>query len=146
MCMALCLTVGETAVAKVYKWTDANGKVHYGERPPRGASTKTIRVPKQGAPRGSVPATGAERRARQRKLLKAFEDDRKEREAVKAKSKKQSAKLKQACTRLHRYIDQESIAKYLYRKDNKTNTKIPVSAAERAAYVRKIRKQYKKSC
>lgn len=134
------------AQAKVYKWTDANGKVHYGERPPAGAEAESLRIKSKDNAADAAPASAGERRARQRKLLKAFEADRKEREADKAKARKQDAKREQACARMKQYIDQEAQAKYLYRKDAKTGEKIPVSDEERAAHMSNIRKQYNKSC
>jgi hypothetical protein len=33
------------ALAQVYKWTDANGTVHYSETPPANGSYKTMRTP-----------------------------------------------------------------------------------------------------
>lgn len=135
-----------TAQAKVYKWTDANGKVHYGERPPPGADVENVRIERKATAEEAAPVSASERRARQRKLLKAFEADRKEREADKARARKQDAKRKQACARMKQYIDQEAMAKYLYRKDPKTGEKIPVSDEERAAHMSNIRKRYERSC
>ena len=127
-----------SAVAKVYKWTDANGKVHYGERPPPGTTGESVRVPKSDNT-STAPVGDAERRARQRKLLRAFEDDRKEREANKAKTRKQEAKLKRACEKMRKYIANEADAKFLYRKDKQTGEKVPVSEAERSAHMSKVR-------
>lgn len=62
--IALCLT---TASAQgIYKWTDANGKVHYGDRAGAPESSKKLDVPVT-APKASTPppslATDARRRA-----------------------------------------------------------------------------------
>ncbi|WP_250656799.1 DUF4124 domain-containing protein [Alkalimarinus coralli] len=40
---------------KVYKWTDENGVIHYGDKRPEGAKSETLRVEsKSSAPRTSV--------------------------------------------------------------------------------------------
>ncbi len=43
------------ALAGVVKWVDANGQVHYGDRPPDGASTNTVQVKVQPAGRPVTP-------------------------------------------------------------------------------------------
>jgi hypothetical protein len=74
-----------SAVAEVYRWVDADGQVHYGERPPP-----------QGARRIELPATtesdlepdreAADRRARQQRLLDAYEYERERKEAAAAEA------------------------------------------------------------
>ena len=140
--MSLCLTVQ----AKVYKWVDENGKVHYGERPPPGAKVQDVKVRKSTGSSGAAPVRDAERRSRQQKLLKAFEDDRKEREAGKAKVREQQAKMDELCARMKKYIEQEANAQYLYRKDKKTGEKTVVSDADRAANIAQVKERYRKSC
>jgi len=39
VCLSLCLV---TVVAETYRWVDAQGRVHYGDRPPAGTTTQTI--------------------------------------------------------------------------------------------------------
>jgi murein DD-endopeptidase MepM/ murein hydrolase activator NlpD len=41
---ALCAVAGAAHADKVYKWVDRNGVVHYGDRPPDGASAQPSRV------------------------------------------------------------------------------------------------------
>jgi hypothetical protein len=52
---ALAATAGEP---QVYKWKDANGVTHYGEKPPEGRAARSVDVGREaGAPRDSA-ATG----------------------------------------------------------------------------------------
>ena len=47
-CMAAILlgvTSGNTIADEVFRWTDENGVVHFGDRPPEGQQTQTIVVP-----------------------------------------------------------------------------------------------------
>jgi len=61
------------AIADVYKWIDADGKVHYGDRPPgAGTDSRTMTLP-------AAPARDSERGQRslkQQRLLDAFEAER----------------------------------------------------------------------
>lgn len=47
------------ALAQVYKWTDANGTVHYSETPPANGSYKTIRTPGSAQALGNPPPPAA---------------------------------------------------------------------------------------
>jgi hypothetical protein len=42
--LALLVLCGPVCAASVQKWTDANGQVHYGDSPPPGASTQSMRL------------------------------------------------------------------------------------------------------
>jgi len=46
-----CLAL-EAGAAGIYKWKDAQGKTHYGERPPPEANAEAVRVPKTPASSG----------------------------------------------------------------------------------------------
>src|SRR5437762_8292097 len=40
----LACAFAAAALGQVYKWTDSNGKTHYGDRPPEGTQTQQIKV------------------------------------------------------------------------------------------------------
>lgn len=42
--LATCLVLAFSAGAQVYKWTDSNGNVHYGDAPPQDAKTSQVKV------------------------------------------------------------------------------------------------------
>jgi glutaredoxin len=44
LALAGALACSPAATAQVFKWTDAQGKVHYGDKPPEDAKTKQIKV------------------------------------------------------------------------------------------------------
>jgi len=48
--LALFVAAGGTAAAGVYKWTDAEGRVHFGDRPPAGAASETVAIPSVDGP------------------------------------------------------------------------------------------------
>lgn len=62
--VALCLCVcGAGAWAEVYRWTDADGRVHFGDKPPRDAQTEQveIRINSYSAPQIVQPPTPSHR-------------------------------------------------------------------------------------
>ena len=146
MAGVILMAVPHGVDAAVYKWVDEKGKVHYGERPPAGASKQQVKVRTRPAasPSGSAPST-AERLQKQRKLLKAYEADRAEKREQQAELAKKKAQLQAHCSKMQKYIQQESTAKYLYRKD-KDGNKVPVPDQERKTHIAKIQKQYARHC
>lgn len=55
-----------TAEAQVYKWTDAEGKVHYGSQPPaNGSSAQPLDIRSQPTPPGGVDNVHSLQRARE---------------------------------------------------------------------------------
>lgn len=72
--VGLALLCGPALAEGVYKWTDAQGRTQYGDRPPA-AGAATVRTPV--AP--PAPDAGSdERKAQQRRLLDAFSEERRE--------------------------------------------------------------------
>ena len=56
--LAMSLALSLPAQGQVYKWTDAEGRVHYGNKsPPVGASTQTLAIPSRPAPSGKIDNT-----------------------------------------------------------------------------------------
>jgi len=79
----LCLAWPLPAVAEVYRWVDADGQVHYGERPPPQGARK-IELPETSEPSSEPDREAVDRRARQQRLLDAYEHERERKEAAAA--------------------------------------------------------------
>ena len=56
LCAALIAWSSGMASAVVYKWVDAQGKVHYGDRPPDGVHAEIVELLGTRAPRAASPA------------------------------------------------------------------------------------------
>ena len=71
--LAMVLALGPAAQAQVYKWTDANGQVHYGSQPPaEGQAAETLDIQSQPTPTGGVDnVQGLQRATRQLRELRA---------------------------------------------------------------------------
>jgi len=69
----MAVALGPAAQAQVYKWTDANGQVHYDNKPPaEGQTTQTLDIHSQPTPAGGVDNTqGLQRATRQLRELRA---------------------------------------------------------------------------
>jgi Domain of unknown function (DUF4124) len=79
----------------VYRWVDEQGKVHYGERPPSGATAKAVddklaTPPGAPAPKAASDASQQERDFQRRRL---------EREQRAAREQKAAEKAKRDCER-----------------------------------------------
>ncbi len=88
-----------SASAEVYKWTDAEGRVHFGDKPPdQNAESVTIRGrAKDDAETDQPEVTQDERAAKQRRLLNAFEEERRINREHKEEARKEKLKRQQNC-------------------------------------------------
>jgi signal recognition particle GTPase len=92
----IILLIPPLCYAEIYKWTDENGGVHYGERPSNPNSEK-IEIKSS----TSQPDEGLEKhREKQQKLLQSYEDERAEKKQQKAEDEKAKRKLKKNCAYL----------------------------------------------
>ncbi|MET0681117.1 MAG: DUF4124 domain-containing protein [Burkholderiales bacterium] len=83
------------AHAQVYRWVDEQGKVHYGERPPRSAKATPVED-KLAAPPGTAAPKAAPDASQQER---DFQRRRMEREQKEAREQKAAEKAKQQCER-----------------------------------------------
>lgn len=96
-CVAL-LTLGMPAAAGVYQWTDANGKVHFSDKPPVNRPSRTLDVPGTPAPdTGSKPATSPKHR---QDILKTLDEEKQVRAEQQRKNEAERVRQVQNCTRL----------------------------------------------
>ncbi|MFO1428839.1 MAG: DUF4124 domain-containing protein [Candidatus Competibacteraceae bacterium] len=89
--LTLMLSLSATVPGAVYKWIDAEGQVHYSDRPPPGVTNaEVVDIPESGIETAPMqPASSAEELERIRKLTGELEKDRKAREAERAAQEEQ---------------------------------------------------------
>jgi len=85
---ALLVCLVFPAAAEVYRWTDAEGRVHYAERPPPQGAQR-MDLPDAGPAPDAGDRDAAARRARQQRLLKAYEYERAQRQSEAARAERQ---------------------------------------------------------
>ena len=96
-------TSSTTFAGKIYKWTDSDGKVHYGERPPSGKA-KQMRIPNS-KPYGatSAPKSGNKTEAAN-KFLESIDTERKENNEAAEKSAKEKEIADKNCSNARRRV------------------------------------------
>lgn len=90
LCALLCAAYGAAAAQGVYKWTDERGQVHYGDKPPAGASAQPIDIdPSPPAPAKS-PYEDVIRQQQIQEAAEAKERLRRERESARAEESRRA--------------------------------------------------------
>ena len=108
----LCtLLIPSLALAEVYRWTDANGRVHFGETPQAGAVQ--VEVKPQVIQRD---AATAEREARTERFFAARREEQQQADAI---SRQAQAKQAQDCQRLRDSQAQLGQGGTFYKDDGK---------------------------
>jgi hypothetical protein len=111
MRMLLCLLlVPGLAAAEIYRWTDANGQVHFGQRP-AGANAERVEVKPQVVERDSLTREREERANR-------FYDARREEQAqASVAAAEQQAKRADECRKLRSKLASIPEGRSYYRTD-----------------------------
>jgi hypothetical protein len=127
------LTMPAAFAQGVYKWVDAEGQVHFGERPPGDvpASEVTLKTP--------TPATAAppqDRRQTTQRLLRTFEEERAKKNELEAKAAQENEKRKLKCIAARDRLRSYEEAGYLYELDAKGERRILKDAERTAAHQR----------
>ena len=107
-----------THATGVYKWVDARGNVHYGDKPSAG-TVEEIDIKAQGS--GTPPPNEAERRARQRRLLNVYQEEREAARAKAQKEKQNKARAQKNCNLARDRLRNLRRAAYLYDLDKEGN-------------------------
>lgn len=139
--LTLGFLISAPALAGVYKWTDEEGNVHFGDRPPS-QEAEQIKVPK------SAPATQApnakERWETRQRMLEIYEEDRTKKKQAKAEEKRKRKEMEARCViardRLKAYKDAA-----LYDL-NENGERSYYSDEEKKAYIQNLEAQIKKHC
>ena len=126
----------------IYKWVDEQGQVHFGERPPEGAQASEVAV-KPLPP--SDPVVQGDRKENTQRVLRAFEEERMQKEEQAAKDAQETAKRKRACTvardRQRRYQEAGGI----YHLEANGERRI-LNDAEHSATLKRADDEVKKYC
>jgi len=125
MAGALLLTATAAMAVEVYRWTDAAGRVHFGDKP-SGVAAETITVePSPGPTAERTPADmEAARRERTQRLLNEYATERGEREEEKAQKAAALAKQKSRCANARREKADLDNSAYLYTRDEAGNKQV----------------------
>lgn len=140
--VTLALAAQAVAAEGVYKWTDAQGRVHFGDRPP-GEATSTPIIPP--APSTAPTATDAERAARQQRLLDMYRDERLEKEEGEAKQKAEEEDRRRRCAHAKDRLDRYERSARIYDPQPNGERRY-LSDGERDAEIRTTRNEIARWC
>jgi hypothetical protein len=125
----------------VYKWTDARGRVHYSDRP-ADADSGSVKI--RPAPQPPLAAV-QERRIRQQKLLRAFDEEREIDRQKAAKAREDKRLRADNCASARQTLEAYRDARYLYDEDADGERRI-LSHAERTQATEKMRQAVEYWC
>ena len=139
----IMLTLVVTAAAgEVYKWVDADGKVHYGDRRPASGSDPSV---VELAPAPAMDTDHDKRSLQQRRLLDAFEAERAERREAEAKAAAAKREREDKCARAQRQLVGLQRAQIVYTEDE-SGKRIYMSDEEREAAAASVRARIDEHC
>jgi hypothetical protein len=140
--VTLALTAQGAVAEGVYKWTDAQGRVHFGDRPPGDATGTPIAPP--ATPAAPAP-NDAERAARQQRLLEMYRDERLEKEEREAKQKAEEEDRRRRCAHARDRLDRYERSPRIYDPQAGGERRY-LSDGERDAEIRTARNEVARWC
>jgi len=97
------------ASAQIYRWTDAEGRVHFGQRPPAGAEQVGVRP--------QVLERDEQTREREARSERFFDARRQEKQAAREQASQAQAAREQECQGLRRQLSQLQLGGRFFRND-----------------------------
>ncbi|EDM46607.1 DUF4124 domain-containing protein [Marinobacter algicola] len=138
----LCLLTTPITQAGTYRWVDENGQTHFGDRPPVNAASDEVTL------KASAPSSDAAARARKQRMnefLEQTEQERAERNEVKAKREAQAAKHEAQCQALRARLKYLKSVSGIYRLNN-DGERVFVDDEENERIRREFRARVKREC
>lgn len=137
----LCL-IPFNANAGVYKWVDANGQTHFGDRPPTQSASSEVTV--NAAP-ASVDAGARERHQKMTKFLEQQQEEREARQAADAKAEEKAEKQAGLCRKLRARLKYLASVSTFYHI-NDQGERVYVNEAENARIREDFREKVRNTC
>ncbi len=128
--------------AGVYKWTDEQGNVHYGDKPVNQGKATELQINSNVNTGVTHSAGNIKERDR---VLQELQDDRDAREEVKADQRIERKKRQRTCVQLKKRLLQHQRASSVY-KQNAKGERVYYTAKEREAKVKNINQGIAKNC
>jgi len=142
--MLLLLCIFSASHAGVYKWTDKNGKVHYGDRPNSNQATE-VTIKPSSSPNGAPKETIDNQKAIDN-WLKARDVDRQENKKKEAERAKEKAIQKQKCNELRTELADLEKGGVVWYDLDETGKRRFYSDKEIAQKIEAFRKTIKRNC
>ena len=142
--LLLCLAWAGLAPAQVFKWVDANGVTHYGEKPPANQKAKEVKL-REATPRSSVDAGPAAYSANLKDKEQDLRRRREEREQEESRRVVQKAQNEAACRGARAHLHDLRSTPKLYDL-NERGERVYLGDAERTQRLAKHEAEYNRHC
>ncbi len=139
---ALLFLCSTSTFAEIYKWTDENGNVHFGDNPNNKEKATKLKIDTES--RTGVTHSSGRDKDRDR-LLKNRAEERAEKAEKKEKYKAKKKKMRRKCLLAKDRLDQHLRASAIYKVDSKGERKY-YSANQRDKSLKRLRKSISKYC
>ena len=130
------------ASADVYRWVDADGRVHFGDRPPADTQVEQIEVG-EGA---SVSGDLEERGDRRERFLDVMEEEREEDARAAAERGREEDKRRKNCAIASDRLRQIQDARFIFEPTTDPDNPRILDEGERADYLARARKDVARWC
>lgn len=137
------LTLSGVLHAEIYKWTDENGNVQFGDNPGVGVKAEKIEI-KEASPAG-IDQEVKKRLEKQEKLLKVLDEERNEKEEIKLAKEKEKEKRKKNCARFRDYKKRLDASGPIYDLDEEGN-RVYFSEEENKAERQRVERLVREWC
>ncbi len=125
--------------AEIYKWVDAQGNTHYGDKPVKNSTQMEVDI----SDKGNIK-TSQSRENKRKNLIDSFDEDRARENKEKKKRKEERKKQARNCVVAKDRLRQYERVRYLYRLDmNGSRVVVPDNVRQKnTAALRKHIKEY----
>ncbi len=141
--LTLLLLVTVPGQAEIYKWIDADGHVHYGDKPDNVPEAEAVGI--ETRTRFGMALDDDSRAEKRRRLLDAMEEDRKEKTEHREKARADAAERQRRCVYYRDRLRRRQRASAVYRLD-KDGNRIFLSEQGRKQSDRNLQVQINKYC
>jgi hypothetical protein len=134
--------------AEIYKWTDTDGRVHYGDEAPSDSIPEfKIKPPPVVTPDSASPNVQSEQqhKVKQRKLLESFAAERREQQQAEQERQRMAAIRQQNCKTARTRLRSAQNANLIYDRDKQGN-RISYNKAQRKQYLLRLRSEVSEWC
>lgn len=127
----------------VYRWTDADGKIHFGDRPTENAEQMKFKEPPPSSK--AATTTAAERKQLQQQLLNLYREEREEKKKQRTEKKAERKKREKGCAKSKREWVKYRDSKAIYGTTDSGEREY-YSEEKRERYIKYLKAQVTKLC
>lgn len=141
----LVLFVSPSVYGEIYRWVDDRGQVHFGDSAPSTVKAQTLDMPEADDAKTAPDESDADRLLRQQKVVRMLEEDRLEKERIKAEKAQKAEDLAKYCVRFkNRLKHMEGYTHFYDENDDGTRQYLDDKASD--DYRARLKKQYQDEC